>query len=223
MLLAEDKLLAPIKKITCWGTSKELTEAVKTETAKKAAAFNLTLMAGVLSDHIRDNDKFYAKPLYSVMNGIFKKIQKEYPYMWETVLNGYDKMSEIENNGGSVYDIQDCFAKIVEDVAVNVFDIHEEGTLSHLVFVAKNLYFLDAVDDLDKDVKSGAYNPLKEFESKSKLATENYIELSEMVREAKLKLKPLQDQGLNAKTVSRIVHFGMSEQLFNILKGELKA
>ena len=220
-LLANDSLLAPVKKISCWNKSEELETAVKSETAKKVAAFNLTLMAGVLSDHIRDKDKFYAKPLYAVMKGIFKQIEKEYPYLWNTVLAGYEKMSETENAGGSVFDIEDCFADLVEKIAVNFFEIKDEGVLSHLIFVAKHLYFLDAVDDLDKDVKSGAYNPLKGFSSKKRLAKEEYLQLSQMVRQAKQHLKPLPNNSLNYATASRIAHFGMSEKLFHILQGEL--
>lgn len=222
MLLSGDNLLAPIKKITCWNKTDELYAAVQTELAKKVAALNLTLMAGVLADHIRDKDKFYAKPLYGAMKGVFKKIEKEYPFLWNTVLNGYEKMSVAEKNGGSVYDIQNCFAELVEKVAKGFFSIEDEGVLSHLIFVAKHLYFLDAVDDLDKDVKEGAYNPLKEFASKKSLAKEHYLALSQFVRNAKQHLKPLSDNSLNAATVSRIVHFGMGEKLFTILQGDLK-
>lgn len=221
-LLAEDHFLAPVKKISCWNQSDELQAALKTEFAKKVAAFNLTLMAGVLSDHIRDRDKFYAKPLYGLMKGVFKKIEREYPSMWNTVLNGYEEMSKIERSAGGVEEIQDCFARLVETVSTEFFGVTNEGVLSHLIFVAKQLYFLDAVDDLDKDVKSGAYNPLKKYSSKKVLATEEYLALSEMVREAKKHLKPLPNHGLNATTVSRIAHFGMSEKLFHILQGEIR-
>ncbi len=179
-------------------------------------------MAGVLSDHIRDGDKKYAKTLYKIMNGTFKKIQKEYPSMWETVLSGYDKMSEIEKNGGTVYDIQNCFSGFVEKIAREFFCVTDEATLSYISFVAKHLYFLDAVDDLDDDVKTSAFNSLKRFESKNRLANENYLELSEMVRNSLKHVKPLADKGLNAETVSRIITYGMSEKLFVILKGELK-
>lgn len=222
MLLSGDELLADVKNITCWKKTQPLLQAIQTDVAKKTAAFNLTLMAGVLSDHIRDGDKKYAKTLYKIMNGTFKKIQKEYPSMWETVLSGYDKMSEIEKNGGTVYDIQNCFSGFVEKIAREFFCVTDEATLSYISFVAKHLYFLDAVDDLDDDVKTSAFNPLKRFESKNRLANENYLELSEMVRNSLKHVKPLADKGLNAETVSRIITYGMSEKLFGILKGELK-
>ena len=222
MLLSDDNLLSKVDKITCWKKTKELSEAVKTDLAKKVAAFNLTLMAGVLCDHIRDGDKSYTKVIYKLMNRTFKKIEKEYPFMWNTVISGYDKMSEVEKNNGSVYDIQNCFAQLVETVAKEFFEISDQGTLSYLIFVAKHLYFLDTVDDLDKDVKSSAYNPLKYLDSKSTIANERYIDMSEIIRTAIMHLKPLPDKGLNAMTVSRIVHYGMPEKLFGILKGELK-
>ncbi|MBQ9730489.1 MAG: hypothetical protein IJV80_06755 [Clostridia bacterium] len=221
MLLAEDGFLAPVKKISCWNKTEELQAAVKTDFAKKVAAFNLTLVAGVLSDHIRDNDKAYAKPLYGALKGVFKRIEREYPSMWNTVLDGYEEMSNTENAGGSVCDIQDCFARLVEKVAGETFGVKDEGVLSHLIFVSKQLYFLDAVDDLDKDVSSGAYNPLKGFSSKKSLANSDYLALSDMVRSAKQHLKPLPSQGLNYATVSRIANLGMSEKLFTILQGEL--
>ena len=78
MKLTDDKLLSKVKKISCFNKDVALAEALKNDIAKKVAAFNLTLMAGVLQDHIRDKDKFYTKPLYGVMKGAFKKIEKEY-------------------------------------------------------------------------------------------------------------------------------------------------
>lgn len=221
MLFAEDSYLKEIGRIKCLSGSEPLNTALNEELAKKIAAFNLTLVAAELDDNIRDKDTAYAKIAYGLLKGQFKKIKKDFPLLWDTVNHGYDQMEEIEKRNGSLDEMENCFADIIESVAVNCFSVTDEGVLSQLKFVAKNLYFMDAVDDLDKDIQKGKYNPLKQYGSKKNLIYSNYNHLSEHIQAQRAQLKIPSVKSKNVLTATRVVLFGIPEAFYRICKGKL--
>ena len=220
LLFAEDAYLKEIGKIRCFKGSPELTTALTEELAKKIAAFNLTLVAAELDDNIRDKDTFYAKFAYGVLKKQFAKIQNDYPLMWSLINEGYDTMEAIEKANGSLDDMENCFAEIIENVARQCFDVSDAGILSQLKFVAKNLYFMDAVDDLDKDVQRNAFNPLKIYNSKKQLINEHYLALNEHISAQRKALIPPAHTSKNILTTTRIVAFGIPDAFYKICKGK---
>lgn len=221
MLFAEDSYLKEVNKIKCFKQSENLKSALNEELAKKIAAFNLTLVAAELDDNIRDKDTFYAKIAYGLLKKQFEKIKKEFPLLWTTVNEGYDEMERIEKRNGSLDEMENCFADIIEKVAISDFSVTDEGILSQLKFVAKNLYFMDAVDDLDKDVKNDAYNPLKAYESKQNLIDRHYGVLREHIQAQREQLVAPASKSMNILTASRVVYFGIPEAFFRICRGKL--
>ncbi len=224
ILFAEDAYLKNVEKIKCFKNTPNLNAALDEELSKKIAAFNLTLVAAELDDNIRDKDTFYAKIAYGILKNQFKKIQADYPLMWSTVNEGYDEMERIEKENGSLDDMENCFARIVEKVARECFSVTDEAILSQLKFVAKNLYFMDAVDDLDKDVTKNAFNPLKEYQSKSALINVHYSKLHQHVATQRQELQLPKDNSVNLMTTSRIVYHGIPEAFYKIIcKGKRQA
>ncbi len=221
MLFAEDAYLKQVEAIKCFKKSEPLNTALNEELAKKIAAFNLTLVAAELDDNIRDKDNFYSKIAYGALKKQFKKIQADFPLLWTTVNEGYDEMEAIEKRDGSLDEMENCFADIIEKVAKSCFDVTDEGILSQLKFVAKNLYFMDAVDDLDKDVKNNAYNPLKAYQSKKNLIECNYDALRAHIKAQRDELIPPTTRSMNVLTATRVVCFGIPEAFFRICRGKL--
>ena len=221
MLFAEDSYLKEIGNIQCFKQSAPLKSALTEELAKKIAAFNMTLVAAELDDNIRDKDTFYAKLAYGALKKQFDSIQKEFPLLWKTVNEGYDEMERIEKRDGTLEEMENCFADIIEKVAVECFSVSDQGILSQLKFVAKNLYFMDAVDDLDKDVKSGAYNPLRQYGSKENLIEHNYIALKQHIQAQRAELVFPASKSKNTLTSTRVVYFGIPEAFYRICKGKL--
>ena len=221
MLFAEDSYLKQVERIKCFKKSESLKSALTEELSKKIAAFNLTLVAAELDDNIRDKDNVYAKIAYGVLKKQFAKIKAEFPLLWSTVNEGYDEMERIEKRDGSLDEMENCFADIIEKVAKTCFDVTDEGILSQLKFVAKNLYFMDAVDDLDKDVQNNAYNPLKGYESKTKLIDCHYNDLKAHIQAQRAQLVTPQIKSMNVLTASRVVYHGIPEAFFRICKGKL--
>ena len=153
VLFSSDYYLENIKKVPCYKTDKKLKTRLKDEYAKKVAALNLALAAGELKDNIDDKDKFYAKPLYRLYSRVFKKVKNDYPLLWEIVEEGHARMSDVENKNGPIEDIENHFAYLIERVAKEVFFIEDTDKISIIKYIAKMLYFIDAVDDIDKDIK----------------------------------------------------------------------
>jgi hypothetical protein len=216
ILFSEDGYLSNAGKIKCFKTSKIQKERLNDEFAKKIAAFNLALAAGELKDNIDDKDKFYAKIAYSLYKGVFKKVKKDYPLMWDIIEQGHKEMCEIEKRNGALEEIENCFAHLVERVIREVFLEKDESKISYIKYVAKMLYFMDAVDDIDKDIKRNSFNPLKHFGSKADYVFANYKHLKNHLDDLRAELIPLESKSINALTIKRIIEVGVPERLIKV-------
>lgn len=94
----------------------------------------------------------------------YKKNEKKYPRQCKEIREGLQALAECEKN--SIYDIDAAagsFGKLMGALFVYREDAWSE-TLSRLGFyLGKFIYILDAYDDLEKDIKKGNYNPLREY------------------------------------------------------------
>ena len=215
-LFSEDNYLSSLGKVSCFKSTKLLKEKLSDEFSKKVAALNLALAAGELKDNIGDKDKFYAKPIYGIYSGIFKKVKKDYPLLWEIVEAGHQEMNRVEDVNGPIEDIENCFASLIERIAREVFNVTNEEKITIIKYIAKMLYFMDAVDDIDKDIKRNTYNALKKFGSKKEYICNSYNELDNHLRSLRQGLNELDNNTQNASVVNRILNFGIPETLTKI-------
>ena len=216
ILFSEKNYLAPVKKVSCFKSTRELKSKLTDEFSKKVAALNLALAEGELKDNIDDKDKMYARVLYKAYGGVFKKVKKDYPLLCEIVENGHREMSRVEENNGSIEEIEGCFADLIDRVAREVFFETDETRISVIKYVAKMLYFMDAVDDIDKDIKRDTYNGLKIFNSKKDYVLNNYSHLREHLDQLRGELLPLNTNSLNAGVINRVLDFGIPETLVKV-------
>ena len=217
VLFSEDNYLASVPNVPCFRSTKTLKDKSKEEFAKKIAALNLTLAAGELIDNISDKDKFYAKVAYSVYGHTFKKVRKDYPLLWEIVEQGHQAMNRVEEENGPIEEIENCFGTLLERIAREVFEVTDEAKISIIKYVAKMLYFMDAADDIDKDVRRNTYNALKAFGSKRDYVLRHYADLKKHAADLRADLLPQEKRKcLNVGVVSRILDFGIPEMLTKI-------
>ncbi len=215
-LFSEDNYLAAVEKIKCCKSTKKLNEKLREEYAKKVAALNLALAAGELKDNINDKDKFYAKPVYRAYGRVFGKVKRDYPLMWEIIEEGHKLMDQVEQVNGPIEDIENCFAHLVGRIAREVFFIQDEDKVAIIQYIAKMLYFMDAVDDIDKDIRRNTYNALKKYGSKKQYTTQNYHQLKQHLDALKKDLPRCQGHSLNAGVVNRVLDFGIPETIVKI-------
>ena len=216
MLFAPDNYLVKLGKISCYKSPKSLKERLADEYAKKVAALNLALAAGEIRDNINDKDKFYAKPLYRAYRRVFAKVQRDYPLMWSIIEQGHAKMNAVEDSNGPIEDIENCFAELIEEIARQVFLIEDEGRIAIIKYIAKMLYFMDAVDDIDKDIRRNTYNALKSYGDKKSYVMRHYNDLKGHLDALKQDVPPCGGEGLTAKTVNRILDFGIPETMVKV-------
>ena len=115
-------------------------------------------------DDKRDEHKIRGTLGSTVLSSAYKKIEKKYPHISEKVAEGIAYLSSLEREKSDSLDItSEAFGKILE----TVFTGYEESgdnrnrILENLGFnLGRWIYVMDAVDDYEKDLKSGSYNPL---------------------------------------------------------------
>lgn len=151
----EHCMIHPVKKKTI----------VSNEAVDYAADVMLILAWFKLIDDARDEGKLYAKAATSMMKGLYRKLQQARPALCDRVKVHLERLTELEQaNCPSLDEAAEAFAKIMEA-------IFEEGPLPENFkereamrrigyHLGKWIYLMDAVDDIDENIESGAYNPL---------------------------------------------------------------
>lgn len=215
-LFSENNYLLTVNKISCFKSSEGLNKKLNEEFSKKVAALNLALAAGDLKDKVKDKDSFLAKILYGAYSRVFKKVKKDYPELWQIVEEGHSAMSKVESENGPIEEIENCFAMLVENVARKVFNVTDENKISIIKYIAKMLYFMDAVDDIDKDVKRNSYNGLKKYNSKKEYVYKHYLQLKEHVDLLSKDVPRCEGRSFNDSVVNRILDFGIPEMLVKV-------
>lgn len=216
VLFSPDNYLASVKKVSCYKSTSQLKERLDDEFSKKIAALNLALAAGEIKDNINDKDSFYAKMFYRLYGRTFKKVRRDYPLLWEIIEEGHARMNEVEACNGPIEEIENHFAHLVGRLTKEVFLIENENKISIIKYIAKMLYFMDAVDDIDKDIRRNTYNGLKKYCSKKDYVTKHYNQLKKHLDMLKSDVLVYEDETLNAKVVNRILDFGIPETMVKV-------
>jgi hypothetical protein len=125
-------------------------------------------------------------------------------------------MSRVENENGPIEEIEGCFASMIDRISREVFLETDETKISIITYIAKMLYFMDAVDDIDKDIKRNTYNALKCYNSKREYTLVHYSHLNKHLQELRADLLPLNQKSLNAGVINRVLNFGIPETLVTV-------
>ncbi len=129
------------------------------EPTRRLGALNTALAYYKYTDDIADGDRGRGKRLWFKKG--FKRVQKRYPEIAEIVRENMRMQEEVERaKTESVDRAADATANMLK--AFSAYALGEKAT-EHTdgLFYAlgKWIYLIDALDDYDKDLKKGAYNP----------------------------------------------------------------
>ena len=205
-----------LQKIRCLKKTLELTDACKTEFVKKTAALNILFAAGKLDDDKIDDRDFKAFIAQWVFNEPIKKAKKDFPKMWEIIKNEYDNIRHLEQENRSLEEIENAFATMLYRIVNECFNISDEYKLKMLKSAASWLYFIDAVDDLDENIKKGTFNPLLHMESFYILKNSEYKNIADHFRSL-YNDYPTMSGEINAAIINRVLYFGMPETMIRIM------
>lgn len=154
------------------------------EISDTLACLNMIFAYYKVQDDVNDNGK--GRLLKLIFSPAFKRACKRYPKFKEIVFENYRDLAVLERNDEQSIDkIAHPFANMLESLSIQL--LGESATESSNKFfynMGKWIYLIDALDDYDKDLKKGNYNPFyAAYKSKdfTALKTENGEEISFIV------------------------------------------
>jgi len=151
----EHCIIHPIKKNT----------AIRNDAIDYAADVMLILTWHKLQDDANDEKKASAKAALTLMKPLYTKIRKTRGILCDTIGENLREMAQLEKDKSNNLDqVAEMFAKILETVFLsgpNLADKDAQRVLGRLGYhLGKWIYLMDAWDDLEDNIKTGAYNPL---------------------------------------------------------------
>lgn len=135
-----------------------------TEITEYAADMNIALAYLNQLDNWRDDKNLISLIYARMLEKKYRSIAEQYPRQCGAMENCIKALSEIEASGNCG---PDAGAKCFGDMMGEIFVLREDRWSSYLRSMAHCLgefiYVMDAVVDLDKDIRKKRYNPLSEL------------------------------------------------------------
>ena len=133
-----------------------------------AADVMLILAWYKLADDVNDENSMSARAAMAVFRGVHRKLYDKYPELCDSMETRLGELTALEHEHCDSLDrVADSFAKIMEDIfAEGVRRIYGEDdpraeTMGRIGYhMGKWIYLVDAIDDIEENLASGAYNPL---------------------------------------------------------------
>ncbi len=127
------------------------------------ADYSMILYYWKLRDSFQDGglpEKIKAGAALLLLRGAYKKASKKAPDFDKKVRDRLRELSGLEKSGGASLDAAaDKFADILRAAAENRDKPSERRALEQILYhVGRQIYILDAVDDMERDRKAGLYN-----------------------------------------------------------------
>lgn len=129
------------------------------EMTKQLGAFNTMLVYYKYTDDIADGDKGKGKRWW--FSSGYKRAKKLYPEIEKIVRGCMAAQQQAEESKTDSLDrAADASARLVAEVCDYILgEKRTDYTYKLFYSVGKWIYLIDALDDYDKDIKKGAYNP----------------------------------------------------------------
>ena len=191
------------------------------------AGTNIILAYYKIKDDVIDEKKGRAKLL--ILNKAYKKADKRYHEISEIIKTHYDGLRKCENaKENSIDKLSDYSALIMQEVSRYLLKEHSTEDSERLFyFLGKWIYLIDALDDYDKDIKKGNYNPFYyaygEIETREKLLSEKKAEISFIFADIFANLKQSAENlewKFNHDLIDNIILRGITSITLEVFKGE---
>jgi hypothetical protein len=218
-LSPEDEVITEFRCATHPGKRRNITEA----TSKIDYAADIMLLLGYckLIDDKEDEHRLRGIAGVTVLKRHYRKVSRRLPEKEKIIREKLKDLSLLEKQKNADIDLAaDPFADIMEEV----FDwprLEEEENAENLRFairqigrnIGKWIYLIDAVDDREKDRKSGAYNPLLLREYSKESLRLNLLLYLAAIGEA-IDVLPIRK---NRVIIENIVYIGMNKRTEDVL------
>lgn len=204
--------------------------AAKSDLMKKAAALTVLLAYYKAGDDVADGGGLKASCVRNSVALSAKKAARLMPEADAVIANRYKELAELEKSGCKSVDMAaEPFARMTEEL-VCLFAKEITPQLKEFAYgLGKWIYLADALDDVNKDLKTKNYNPFiaayGDVKDKSSFLADNKEELSLImysVYNSLVRGYDALDVKISEGVMSNIVYLGIREQTRRILEGEQK-
>ena len=156
-LLGEDVKIERKHCVIHWITKRPIAQNDKITEA--LACLNVILAYYKVLDDLNDNGRGRGFKLF--LSKGYKRACKNYPALDKIVKDNYFELANLEKSGEKSIDkICDPFAKMLQQLSEQLLgETASESSSNFFYNLGKWIYLIDALDDYDKDVKKGNYNP----------------------------------------------------------------
>ncbi|MBR0091653.1 MAG: hypothetical protein IJP92_08135 [Lachnospiraceae bacterium] len=129
-----------------------------------AAKMNLLMAWHKAEDDVIDAGSAKGKALEALLRRGYRKIVKEYPVKCKLIRQRLKRIRQMEREESTDIDaVAGAFGEIMAEVLVMRKDVWEPYLHRLGFFLGKFVYLMDAVDDIEEDLKKENYNPLKDI------------------------------------------------------------
>ncbi len=188
---------------------------------------------GVLLTYLKLKDDWHDDKSIKALLGMTafwrgcRKAKKLHGREYAEIKKQLDILSDYEKRGSnSIDDTAEAFGRILECLFTPEFitDEKQRRALAWLGFnLGRWIYVIDAVNDLEKDLKSGAYNPLIKMGYKDLKTCAGDMELSlTLTLDGIATSFELTDIKQNRDLIAKIIYISLKEKQQSILSGERK-
>ena len=204
---------------------------VQSHEAPYAAAVNVLLGCNKIEDTARDDHRFSARALSLLYRRVQRRAAKDYPELASVFGEHLDALSALERQGCTEIDaVSNEFAQMLAAVfSLAPFHFVDEASRRALWHFGYNLgrwiYIADAVDDLEKDWKTGSYNtflkqPFKDITGlREDIREEAQFNLHVSLAEA-CRAYELLDIKRDKPLLDNIMYLGLADKTQKVLKGK---
>ncbi len=188
---------------------------------------------GVMLSYLKLLDDWHDEKSIKALLGMaifrrgYKRVVKILPLEYEIISRQLKELSRLEKEkSNSPDDVAEAFGKILEALLTPHF-VKDKALRRKLQWLGLNLgrwiYLIDAVNDLETDIKKDNYNPFKEMGYKTKEECVRDMELSLTLNlDGIASAFELIDFKENRSLIGKIIYIGLKEKQQLIIKGQGK-
>ena len=144
-------------------------DIIRNEYTAYAASMNVLLAYHKALDDRRDEHRLRGLAVSSVLRGAYRKAAAQYPKQARAVIRYLKQIHRYEAENNMDEDLcAGCFGRIMAALLVYRDDVWKPYLWKLGFYLGKFVYLMDAFCDVEQDIKTGSYNPLRdEYEDRN--------------------------------------------------------
>lgn len=193
---------------------------ISNEYTEYAASMNILLTYYKLEDNVEDDGGLVNNIAKLGYRPSFKTAYSKYPQKAAYIKKCLSDLSELEaNNEKNIDLVSNTFGDLMGEIFAYQDDQYQDRLRDLGFNIGKYIYILDAYEDLDKDLKSGSYNPFKDYEDKREVLKER---VDRLIQTCLFRLESSVnslDIKVNKPIIDNIIYSGIFFRYKGILNG----